>query len=568
MRRSPFFLFALLALVGGFIVSSCSRTERPAELVLTNGSIYTMDGGRSWAESLAIGEGRILYVGSQAGLSEWIGPETRRMDLQGRMVLPGFHDAHVHLVSGGRALGLCHVADLESVEEILEAVGKYSDENPDRPWIEGSGWDLPLFPDAHPRKELLDAVVFDRPVYLRAADGHSAWVNSRALEVAGLDARTPDPPGGRIERDPLTGEPTGTLREEAMDLVHRHIPEPSLEELVDGLRRAVERANRFGITSVQEANASEAHLEAYLRLAQEGDLTLRVVAAQEVDLAEGVEQIPRLIEKRDRFRSDRLRASAAKIFVDGVIESRTAALLEPYLGRADDRRGDLTLSAAQLDRLVTALAAAGFQVHLHAIGDRAVRSALDACGRALEGNGNRDLRHHIAHLQLIDPQDIPRFRSLGVVANFQPLWAYADRYITELTEPFLGPARSRWLYPLFSVFQTGALIVAGSDWPVSSMNPLEAIQVGATRSDRRDPQASAWIPEERMPLPAMLWAYTSAGAFVNHQERDTGSLEAGKWADLIVLDRNIFEVDERQIHTVRVLATMLAGEVVYRDPIF
>ncbi|MCL4705362.1 amidohydrolase [bacterium] len=556
-----------ITLAMGLSVISCSgekSVNTKADVLLRNGAIYTVDAARSWAEAAAIAHGRIIYVGANAGAEEFITPQTRVIDLNGKMVLPGFHDSHVHPVSGGIELGQCNLNGLQTQQEIFDAVREYAQKNPALPWIVGGGWDLPIFPNANPTKQQLDQLVSDRPAFLSAADGHSAWVNSKALELAGITAATADPPEGRIERDPLSKEPTGTLRERATDLVSKHIPPLTSADYLAGAKRGLAMANRFGITSLQEASATPEILAAYDSLDRSGELTARVVAAMYVDPAKDEAQIEELKQKRSRYRGKNLRADAVKIFADGVIESRTAAMLAPYLDRPD-YRGIPNLEADKFKRLVTALDQEKFQVHIHAIGDRAIRMALDAHEAAQLANGRRDARHHLAHIQLIDPQDIPRFERLGIIANFQSLWAYADTYITELTEPALGPERSRWLYPIGSVMRSGAMIVGGSDWSVSSMNPLDAIQVAVTRRGVDDSTGSAWIPQEIVDLPTMLAAYTINGAYVNHQENETGSIEVGKAADLIVLDRNLFEIPVHDIHNTKVLLTLLEGREVYRN---
>lgn len=565
----------------------------PADLLLRDARVYTMDAARSWADAVAVADGRVAWVGAAAEADERVGPDTEVLDLDGRMVLPGFHDTHVHAVSGGLELGECRLHALTTPETILERVRECAAETagnqeadaggetggPDPPdaaggsdagaeadetrWIRGGGWQLPVFPGANPRKEPLDGIVPDRPVYLTAADGHSAWVNSRALEIARIDADTPDPPGGRIERDPETGEPSGTLREAATRLVSRHIPRYTREDRVEGLRRAVKLANRRGITTWQEANGSPADLYAYARLDELRELTVRTAVAMGFEPAELDSELARLREQRDRHRGSRLQAGAVKIFADGVIESHTAALLEPYTGL--DHRGEAYLTPGLFAEVATALDAAGFQIHTHAIGDRAIRMALDAYAAARRANGPRDARHQVAHVQLFDPADIPRFRELGAVAVFQPLWAYADTYITELTIPVLGPERSRWIYPIRSVAGSGAPLACGSDWTVSSMDPLEGIQVGMTRARPGDPDDEAWIPEERVDLDTMLSCYTIGAAWSLFREDETGSIEPGKAADLVVLDGNLFGMPPRQIRGVRVVLTLLGGEVVYRD---
>ena len=551
-----------------FLVLTCAKNQQPspgAELILEKGAVYTVAGSQPWAEAVAMAGGKIIYVGDNMGAARVRTPNTKVLDLAGKMVLPGFQDSHIHLVTGGVELGQCNLNGLTSKEEIFAAIRKYVSEHPEKKWIEGGGWDLPIFPEANPSKEELDKLILDRPAFLSAADGHSAWVNSRALEMAGIMAKTPDPTGGRIERDPKTGEPSGTLRESAQELVSRFIPETTAEEYLNGLQAGLTLANRFGITSIQEADADEKLLDTYADFDRRGRLTARVLASIHVDPDKGVDQIADLVQKRQKYRGRFLRAEDAKIFMDGVLESHTAALLEPYLDRPGDRGVPLVEPEA-LNRLATALDRAGFQIHVHAIGDRAIRMSLDAFEAAQRANGRRDARHHIAHLELIDPGDIPRFKELGVVANFQPLWAYADLYITKLTEPILGPERSRWLYPIGSVARSGAVIVGGSDWPVSSMNPLEAIQVGTTRRDLGDATGTSWLPDELVDLPTMIAAYTVNGAYLSHQEKITGSLEVGKVADLIVLDRNLFEIPASDIHRVKVVLTLLEGKEVWGTP--
>jgi predicted amidohydrolase YtcJ len=425
---------------------------------------------------------------------------------------------------------------------------------------------MPVFPGGAPRRQLLDRLVPDRPAFLSSADGHTAWVNSRALRIAGIDRKTPDPPGGRIDRD-ASGAPSGTLREDAIHMVSRHVPLETAEERLVGLRKALALAARFGITSLQEASAGEEELVTYAELEGQGQLTARITASLRVDPGKGEAQVEDFKRLRAKYRGPLLRVASAKIFADGVMESHAAALLAPYLDRPDDR-GKLLLEPDLFNRLVTCLEREGFQVHVHAIGDRAVRTALDAFEDARKRNGPLDARHHVAHLELVDPADIPRFRKLGVAANFQPLWAWRDDYIIDLTEPFLGPERSGRLYPIGSILRSDAIVVAGSDWDVTSMNPLEAIEVAVTRRAPGEMKKPPWIPGERADLHSILAAYTRNGAYLAHAEGETGSLEAGKAADMVVLDRDLFEVPPQEIHRARVLLTLLGGRVVFRDQSF
>ncbi len=548
-------------------VLASAQNGRTADLILRHGAVYTMDAARSWVQSVAVSNGRIIYAGPDAGAAGLAGPSTKIINLGGRMVLPGFHDSHVHLMEGGVGMSLCNLKDVATPQEVLAEIRKYAAAHPSQPWVTGAGWDLPVFPGGIPRKEQLDEAVSDRPAYMESADGHSGWANSKALALAGITKDTPDPAGGRIERDPDSKQPTGTLRESARELVTSKIPPATASENASGLKRAVEFANSLGIVSVQEADASDEILNAYWALDTQGQLAVKAVAALRTDPRKGDDQVAGLIERRAKFSGKRLRATAAKIFADGVIETGTAALLEPYLNRGDSR-GELNFEPERLANFVTRLDREGFQVHIHAIGDRAIRVSLDAHAAAQKANGRRDARHHIAHLELIEPEDIPRFRDLGVIANFQPLWAFADPYVRDLTLGPLGPQRSRWIYPIASVLKTGAMMAAGSDWPVTSLNPIPAIQVAVTRRGPTELEGPAWIPDEKIDLAEVLAAYTINGAYLNHEEKETGSIETGKAADLIVLDRDLFKVLPEKIHEAKVVLTLLEGKEVFRAPGF
>ena len=562
---TPPFAGLLLSLPAAGAAAAARAAAGPgpvADLVLRHGAIYTVDAARSWAESIAVAGERIVFVGADRDVTGFIGPKTRVVELGGRFVLPGFHDRHIHPVSGGVELTQCDLNSSADRAEVLDRLRACVARLGDRPWLVGGGWDLTLFPGGIADRRDLDAILPDRPALLASADGHSSWVNSKALELAGVTAATADPAGGRIERD-ASGSPIGTLRESAADLVDRLLPETTAAERLAGLRLAVAKAHAFGIVAVTEASAGPETTAAYDALDRAGELGLRVVVSQHLGPEEGVGGISALLRERAALHAPHVRASAVKLFADGVLEGGTAALLEPYIGGRTGI-GIPNWSADALRDVIVALDRERFQIHIHAIGDRAIRDSLDGFAAARAANGARDARPLLAHIQLFAPADIPRLRELGVVADFQPLWAYEDSYIRDLTAPFLGPERMRWNYPIASVARTGAVLAAGSDWSVSSMNPLEAIEVAVTRCDPELATCDkAWIPEERVDLATMLAAYTIGGAYAGFEERDSGSLEAGKLADLVVLDRNLFAIPPGEISEAKVLLTFFEGRTVF-----
>ncbi|MGH7700291.1 MAG: amidohydrolase [Gemmatimonadales bacterium] len=535
----------------------------PADLVLLDAAVYTMDSTRPRAEAVAVRDGRIVFVGAGDSARAWVGAETRVLDLSGRMVLPGFHDTHVHPVTGGIELGECDLNGAGTRAEVVRLVAACARRDPEASWLRGGGWQAPLFPGGNAPRALLDSLVPDHPAYLTSADAHSAWVNTRAFAIAGVTRDTPDPPNGRIEREP-GGAPGGTLRESAMELVARHLPDYTDAEYLAGLRRGLALAARFGITTLHEARADEPILRAYHRAESLGVLTARVMVAIHADAQRPPSaEARRLATLRARYAGPLVHPLAAKIVLDGVIEGQTAALLDPYLDRPG-YRGELNVAPDTLARLVHALDSAGFVAHVHAIGDRAIRVALDALepvATRADGGGPRPV---LAHVQLWDPADLPRPARLGVALSFQPLWAYADSYIRDLTEPRLGNERSRWLYPIASVLATGAVVAGGSDWSVTSMNPLDAVQVAVTRRALADSTGPPWIPEERVDLAAILRAYTVGGAVAGGLAGTTGTIAVGKAADLVVLERDLFGVPPHAIHRVPVVLTLLEGREVYR----
>jgi predicted amidohydrolase YtcJ len=534
------------------------------DLIIAGGWVRTMDPSMPSAEAVAIRGARIVAVGTEEDAGAAVGPAADLIRIPGGLVLPGFQDAHVHPPSSGLERLRCDLNGSLEAKEYVRMMGEYAAAHPDQPWIVGGGWWPGAFPGGLPRREALDAVVPDRPVYLPNRDGHGAWVNTRALELAGIEGRTPDPPDGRIERDVSTGEPSGVLHEGAMDLVERLLPETTAEEWERAILEAQGYLHSLGITAWQDAWVKPEQLGPYLSLLERGDLTARVVAALWWERDRGLEQIGDLIERRDRAAAAGLDARTVKIMLDGVCENFTAHMLEPYLdasGRPTENRGLRFVDRETLRAAVTRLDAEGFQVHFHAIGDGAVRDALDAVEAARRANGPRDTRHHIAHIQVIHPDDVPRFGRLGVVANAQTLWACHEPQMDDLTIPFLGPDRASWQYPFRALIDAGATLACGSDWSVSSPDPFLQMHTAVTRVSPEEPDAPPFLPEQRLTPEEALTGFTQGSAYVNRLEDRTGVLRPGALADLVLADHDPFE--DGPIADARVVLTMVGGRVVY-----
>jgi predicted amidohydrolase YtcJ len=543
-----------------------TTSDAPADLVLTGGHVHTVDPARPRAEAVAVRGDRIAAVGSAADIGAVVGPGTRVIDLRGRLLTPGFQDVHIHPVFGGVDRLQCDLRESRGREGVLATIRTYVDAHPDEPWIIGSGWYMADFPHGTPRREDLDAIVADRPAFFPNRDGHSAWVNTKALELAGVDRDTPDPDDGRIERDP-DGSPTGCLHEGASDLVFRLIPPDGPELKARGLRVAQEYLHSLGITAWQDAIVHPEEHAVYRAAHDAGWLTGRVELALWWERDRGDDQVDELIERSRTGSFGTVRANSVKLMQDGVLETYTGAMLDPYLGADGTPTANRGISFIDPERLpgwVTRLDAAGLQPHFHAIGDRAVRECLDAVAAARAANGRTDTRPHIAHIQVIHPDDVPRFADLDVVANAQPLWACHEGQMDDLTIPFLGPERTTWQYPFRSLVDAGARLAMGSDWSVSTPNVLEEIEVAVTRiyPDSRG-EAEPFLPEQALTLAESIRAFTAGSAYVNHLDADTGTIEVGKLADLAVIDRDLFAPDAGPIGEARVIGTFVGGAAVH-----
>lgn len=543
------------------------------ELAFFNGAVF--DGARFAPAGtvVRVSNATITYVGSQDGAGPLGNAEP--VDLRDGTLFPGFIDAHVHPVFAGDQLCRCDLTGVRIAAEYIAIIAEYAAAHPEAEWITGGGWSMEAFPGGVPTKDLLDAVVSDRPVYLPNRDGHGAWVNSKALELAGITAATPDPADGRIERD-ASGVPVGMLQEGAADLVSRLLPATTYDDWYAGLLAGQDYLLSLGITGWQDAIVGRSPgmpdpVHAYLRGSSEGTLIANVVGALWWDRDRGMDQLPELLNRRHEGQAGRFRATSVKIMLDGVAENHTAAMLEPYLdghGCSTEHSGLDFIDPRELPRFVTALDREGFQVHFHALGDRAVRNALDAIEAARTANGNSGLRHHLAHLQVVHPDDIPRFARLSATANIQPLWAMHEPQMDELTIPFLGERRSSWQYPFGSLLAAGAALCAGSDWSVSSPNPLLGAHVAVNRSMPAEGGASATDPflrEQALSPEAIFAAYTSGSARVNGLADVTGSVRPGLDADFAIVNANLANEAAGEICQAAVAQTWVRGEMRYRQ---
>jgi predicted amidohydrolase YtcJ len=557
-------IVALLLLA---LLSSC-QTAPPsppaADVVLQDTHIYTGNADQPWADAIAIRGGVIVAVGTVADMTIFKGDRTDVKSLPGKLVMPAFHDAHVHPLGAGRQEQGCSLAGLATVAAIIDKVRDCA-VTPGNGWIVGRGWNLSLFPQANPNKAVLDAVVADRPLYLRGEDGHSAWLNSKGLAVAGITKDTKDPPQGVVERD-KNGEPSGTLRENAIDLVSPHLPKRTLDDDVEALRFAQRQLHAHGIVSIMDAGLEERTLETYQVLDKDNSLKLRVVGCTVVEPNNAVAALQLAQQFRTRFTSASVHPTCAKIYLDGVLEGETAALLADY----DDNhghKGGMNATQQQLNDTVAALDADGFSVHMHVIGDAAVRAALDAYTFAQAKTSHR-LKHTLAHVQLVDAVDVARFAAIGVTVNAQSYWAYPDNYIVEVNTPQVGQQRVDRMYPWGEFVAAGATIVGGSDWPVSTVNPLLAIEVMVRRADPSKPNdaPSLGAASQRLTLPTAIAAYTTTAATFLEHDNIVGMLKPGMRADLVALDRDIFVGDATAISDAQVWATWMDGVIVYQAP--
>lgn len=532
-----------------------------AQLAILNGKVWTADARRPWAEAVLIDGNRIRLVGTNSEVrAAAAGAEI--VDAQKRLVMPGFNDAHIHFLSGSLGLSQIDLTGICTVEAMQKAIQGYARANPQKKWITGRGWEYYCFPDKLPRKEWIDAVVSDRPVFLSAYDGHTGWANSKALEMADINRATRFDGFGEIVKDPASGQATGSLKEGAMSLIRRQIPAITRAEKLAALRQGMKLAARLGLTSLQNASGDEEELSLYEELAAEGSLSVRASIAISVAPAAARTRVDEVAALRARRLPSLLRVGAVKLMIDGVIESHTAAMLAPY---SDDPNaiGEPAWPIAQFNDTVARLDAQGIQIYTHAIGDRGVRLTLDAYEQAAKRNGRRDARHRVEHIETIDPGDLPRFAKLGVMASMEPI--HADPDTIDVWSKAIGPKRLPLSFAWRALEKAGARLVFSSDWPASiSVNPIRGIHNAVNRLTTDGRPAGGWIPEQRVSLETALHGYTTQGAYSSFEETTKGMIREGMLADLVILSQDMFTVDPAKLHETTVVCTVFDGKVIYR----
>jgi predicted amidohydrolase YtcJ len=566
--RLTAYLVALIVgatFIAGLIVGAQRDDDGPVDLIVVNGRVYTPDGSGDAAEAVAVQGNRILLVGSTREVHRLRRAQTVVIDAKGGAILPGFDDAHAHLLAGGLALSQLDLAAARTSGEIEDAVRLWAGTHPEQEWVLGRGWRYDAFAGGLPTRQLLDQLVPDRPAYLLSADGHTGWANSRALKLAGITRRSTPPANGTIVKD-TRGEPTGVLRASAMSLVNAVMPQPDRDDRLAALRAAIAEAHRNGVTSVQNMSGSPDELQLYDELRRAGDLDLRVYPAITVSADVPSDELDRLEQLRDRYANDPvLKMGAVTLTVDGAISAQTAAMLEPY-GTDHGDTGSPLVNAERLNRLVAELDRRGWQVVLHAAGDRAVRMGLDAFEHAAAENAapSRGRRHRIEHVENVDPADMPRFARLGVTASMQPSRGSPDAASIALWTTQLGAERAARVFAYGSIARAGGEVVFGSDWPAAVLSPLLGIHVGVNRMTPDGEPEGGWQRQERISLPEALDAYTRTAAWASYDEHRKGTLARDMLADLVVLSKDIFTLPASRLAEAAVEVTIFDGRVVFQ----
>jgi hypothetical protein len=555
-----------ITVIAGLIVGAQRSDEGPqADLIVHNARIFAADGTAPFDGAIAVRGNEIVRVGSDREVRRLRRPQTIEIDAGGGTVMPGFNDAHTHFLSGGLGLERANLLDSPTLADIERTIREFAAAHPDRPWVIGRGWYYEPFPGGLPARRILDALVPDRPAYMVAYDGHTAWVNTKALQVAGITRKTRDPKNGVVVKDSRTGEPTGVLKETAQRLVSRHLPEPTRDDRMRALRAAVDQAHRLGVTSVQNAHGDADEFALYEDLIREGALKVRVYSAVSIGLPVDAAGLDALEALRTRRPDDPLfKTGAAKLMHDGVIESHTAAMLQPYANRPSVK-GEPRATPEELTRLVDALDARGWQIMIHAIGDAAIRQALDAFDHAAKVNPApaSGRRHRIEHIETTDPADIPRFGALGVIASMQPFHANPSPNQIGVWAGNIGPERASRGWSYGDISKAGGRLAFGSDWPVVTLDPRVGVNMAVNRTTPEGTPPGGWYPMQRVSLAAALEAYTSGAAFASFDEKRKGRISPGMLADLVILSRDLFALPAAKLLDATVVTTIFDGKIVY-----
>lgn len=556
-------IFVLLA-VALASASSAQKKSRSADTVILHAKIYTLNLKQPWAEAVAVRGDRIVAVGSDAEIAKLQSRDTKVIDAKGRLVLPGFTDCHIHFLSGAFSLGRVNLEGAKDPADIQQRLRDYKANHPGDGWVLGRGWNYAMFPTSLPDKKYLDEVFPDRPAFLEGYDGHTYWANSKALELAHISKDTPNPPNGIIVRDSQTGEATGALKEAAQNLVDNVVPKPTRGEKLAALRAGIRWANQNGLTRVHSAGGDFEEFEVYDELLRHGDLTVRFYVAYFQDPPElRPQDISAIEDARKKYTGDWLSAGAVKFMIDGVVESHTAAMLQPY---SDDSsfQGKLFWDTERYKAAVAELDKRGLQIFTHAIGDSGVRTVLDAYQNMENVNHTSGKRPRIEHIETISTQDIPRFGKLGAIASMQPLHSYPDQNTLTVWARNAGPDRASRAWVWKSIADDGGQFAFGSDWPVVTLNPFEGIQTAVTRQTADGLPKEGFVPSQRISVADSIRGYTLGAAYAGFREKTEGSIEAGKLADMIILSQNLFGVEPHSINKTKVLTTIAGGRVVFQ----